>query len=208
MADVKTLIADMVKAGVDPDLIGRTAEALSQREAVLVPDEAADRRRAADRERKRLRNSAEVVRNDDLALPRKESPQTPKETTPTEPTTPKENPLRGQKKAVRLPSDFAPDLVWAVEQGLTRSQAEAEAAKFRDYWTAKGRDAAKVDWPATWRNWVRSALERTGQPRAGPSKSLNPTLLAAKSLQDEIDAVTREIEGHHPPPRLVVIGQR
>jgi hypothetical protein len=28
--------------------------------------------------------------------------------------------------------------------------------KFRDYWTAKaGKDGAKLDWLATWRNWVR-----------------------------------------------------
>lgn len=36
-------------------------------------------------------------------------------------------------------------------------------AKFKDYWVAKpGRDARKVDWFATWRNWVRSEKE---QPR-------------------------------------------
>lgn len=56
---VAALIADMVRAGVDPELIGRTAELLAAREPAVVKDEAAERRRAADRERKRLRNSAE-----------------------------------------------------------------------------------------------------------------------------------------------------
>lgn len=35
-------------------------------------------------------------------------------------------------------------------------------ARFRDYWIAKpGKDGRKVDWTATWRNWVRN--EKTGQ---------------------------------------------
>lgn len=61
MSDVAALIADMVRAGVDPDLIGRTAAALSEREPVKIIDEQAERRRAKDRERKRLRNSAETA---------------------------------------------------------------------------------------------------------------------------------------------------
>ncbi len=37
MCEVAALIADMVRAGVDADLIGRTAAALSEREPVFVP---------------------------------------------------------------------------------------------------------------------------------------------------------------------------
>jgi hypothetical protein len=41
---------------------------------------------------------------------------------------------------------------WSVQHTLF------EAAKFRDYWCGKsGKDAAKTDWPGTWRNWVRNA---------------------------------------------------
>ncbi len=61
MTDVATIIADLVKAGVDPDLVGRTAAALASREPVVVADEQASRRREKDRERKRnLRKSADV----------------------------------------------------------------------------------------------------------------------------------------------------
>jgi hypothetical protein len=66
---VAALIADMVRAGVDPDLIGRTADLLASRDAAVVKDEAAERRREADRERKRagrLRNSAESADNPSL----------------------------------------------------------------------------------------------------------------------------------------------
>ena len=60
MNDIAALIADMVKAGVDPELIGRTAAALAEREPVVLPakvDEVAERKRAADRERTRARNA-------------------------------------------------------------------------------------------------------------------------------------------------------
>lgn len=79
MTNVAALIADMVRAGVDPELIGRAAEALSQREPVRVVDEQAERRRAKDRDRKRLRNSAESavsVEGSGLSSP-EVSPQTP-----------------------------------------------------------------------------------------------------------------------------------
>ncbi|GAA0616640.1 hypothetical protein [Paenochrobactrum glaciei] len=96
MNDVAILIADMVRAGVDADLIGRTAAALSNREAVQVIDEQAERRRAKDRERKRLRNSAESAENVEAAISKKETSPTP----PKEKTTPKENTPKGvQKKA-------------------------------------------------------------------------------------------------------------
>jgi hypothetical protein len=71
LSEVAALIADMVRAGVDPELIGRTAAALARRNV----DEQAERRRAADRERKaRLRNSAESA---DTPAPDKETPPAP-----------------------------------------------------------------------------------------------------------------------------------
>lgn len=73
-----------------------------------------------------------------------------------------------KKRGVRLPDDFVPDMAWAEAHGLPMQRAEVEAAKFRDYWTSKGGNATKTDWPATWRNWVRSALERVPTARGSP----------------------------------------
>jgi hypothetical protein len=53
MTDIALLIADMVKQGVSAEIVGRVAAALAEREPVVVKDENAERRRAADRERKR-----------------------------------------------------------------------------------------------------------------------------------------------------------
>ncbi|WP_322997936.1 hypothetical protein [Castellaniella sp.] len=47
---------------------------------------------------------------------------------------------------------------WALleQPSWTPDDALRVADSFRDYWAAKaGADARKVDWEATWRNWVR-----------------------------------------------------
>ncbi|ACS51260.1 phage related protein [Bartonella grahamii as4aup] len=63
-------------------------------------------------------------------------------------------------RGCRLPADFEPDYDFAIEEGLPPERVKVEIAKFRDYWTAKsGKDATKIDWQATWRNWVRRAIE-------------------------------------------------
>jgi hypothetical protein len=116
--------------------------------------------------------------------------ETPRNVSVTPPDTETETDLKeepvgsSKKRAVRLPADFVPDLQWAVAKGLTLSQAQTEAEKFRDYWNAKGgASAAKLDWPGTWRNWVRSALERAPrQPAfAATQQPSNPRNIAEAS---------------------------
>lgn len=47
---------------------------------------------------------------------------------------------------------------WAEAEGHPDPRGEAE--RFRDYWHGKaGKDGRKVDWFATWRNWVRRSRE-------------------------------------------------
>lgn len=63
-----------------------------------------------------------------------------------------------------LPEDWRE---WARKHG-NGLDLDLEADKFRDYWTAKsGNQATKVNWQATWRNWIRTALERHGQKPNG-----------------------------------------
>lgn len=62
-------------------------------------------------------------------------------------------PLRG----TRLPEDWQPDPDSAA-QAAPGVDVAVELAKFRDHWRAKpGRDGCKLDWQATWRNWLRNA---------------------------------------------------
>ena len=83
---------------------------------------------------------------------------------------------RGTARGTRLPNDWELPSdweSWAREHG-NGLDIGLEAAKFRDYWVAKsGAQAAKVDWQATWRNWIRTALERQGHPN-GQRQGIQP----------------------------------
>lgn len=67
------------------------------------------------------------------------------------------------KRGSRLPQDWVLPKAWGdwalVEFGSwTPDVVRIEADKFRDFWHSKsGKDAAKMDWQATWRNWCRNA---------------------------------------------------
>lgn len=49
---------------------------------------------------------------------------------------------------------------WALEQGMSVEEVRSEMAKFQDYWNSTTKNAAKLDWLATWRNWIRTAIDR------------------------------------------------
>lgn len=68
------------------------------------------------------------------------------------------------KRGARLKPDWRPsveNIAYAVTEGFTEAEAERIAANFRDYWiAASGSTAAKLDWSATWRQWVRRERDR------------------------------------------------
>jgi len=72
------------------------------------------------------------------------------------------------KNGFRLPHDWAPseDLKsWAIDQLLAAGQNHGvtltgEIETFKDHWkAATGRGATKLDWDATFRNWIRNSLK-------------------------------------------------
>jgi len=71
----------------------------------------------------------------------------------------------GGGRAARLAKNWRPSpeqVAWAIADQPTWTEAHAlrVGESFRDYWAAKaGKDAAKLDWDATWRNWVRKEGE-------------------------------------------------
>lgn len=90
------------------------------------------------------------------------------------------------KKGSRIPAGFIPDPAEAEKAGVPLQLISKEAANFIDYWSAKtGKDATKLDWPATWRMWCRRTAERYSGPRNSQSKSRH---------QEHQDAVTRSFE--------------
>jgi len=84
---------------------------------------------------------------------------------------------------------------WATEQGLSDSAATDQAERFRDYWLGKtGRDAAKADWQATWRNWVRKALEDQ-QQRKQPERKREPEYGDRVTRPDGVTVVYHPFHG-------------
>ncbi|MCC7047183.1 MAG: hypothetical protein IT562_10760 [Alphaproteobacteria bacterium] len=79
-------------------------------------------------------------------------------------------------RATRLPDDWRPDelgLAFANSRGLHGQDQRDEIEKFKNHWGAKaGKDAAKLDWPATWRTWVLNWVKfnGNGHHRAGGGK--------------------------------------
>src|SRR5208282_5854245 len=75
----------------------------------------------------------------------------------------RQSPLNGKPmrlRATRLPPDWRlPDEFkdWAIKiHHLEPDRAVRVSLAFRDYWTAKpGSAGTKLDWFATWRNWIR-----------------------------------------------------
>ena len=101
-------------------------------------------------------NSSENVRNPDPTRP-----------DPTRPTKEEANASSApRKRAARISEDFqvTPEMkLWAstkapgIDLGL-------ETEKFINYWVAKsGKEATKLDWAATWRNWILNAKPAQGQ---------------------------------------------
>lgn len=97
-----------------------------------------------------------------LQLVDKPQAQLPLRHNPTQPNTSSKELVGAAKRGTRLPPDWQPDedlLKWAAE---TFPDVDTRRAtdEFCDYWHAKsGAAATKLDWRATWRNWIRRADE-------------------------------------------------
>ena len=77
-------------------------------------------------------------------------------------------------RGARLSATWVLPRSWGLEAqrlcpGLTVERIREIADEFRDYWVAlPGSKACKLDWEATWRNWVRKE-GRNAMPRNGRS---------------------------------------
>jgi hypothetical protein len=111
-------------------------------------------------------------------------PSRPDPDSPYGESPPSATPQGPRKRGTRIPLDFAPTpamVGWARDH-VPHVDGRHETAKFINYWTAKsGKDATKVDWPATWRNWMLTAAERTpvGASARQPAPYRNPADISA-----------------------------
>jgi hypothetical protein len=66
-----------------------------------------------------------------------------------------------RRRPTRIPDDFTVSAAmwdWAEELGMTADQIRFSTDTFLDHWRAS--TATKLDWVATWRNWIRGDIKR------------------------------------------------
>ena len=126
---------------------------------------------AREREAKRHQSSTNRVRVVNEPPPNQE-PRTKNQEPLTTPNGVDAAAASPTKRATRLPAGWSLPKAWgdwALREypAWTGRIVRLEAAKFADHWRAKGgKDGAKLDWEATWRNWCRSDIcQRTHSQR-------------------------------------------
>lgn len=95
-------------------------------------------------------------------------------------------------RGARIDPDWSPSLAerqFAKQEGLSELETNREAVRFRDYWKGRaGSGGIKLDWTATWQNWIRTSAEKLGKiPQGSADTSANPQFLA-KSGSEELEA--------------------
>jgi DNA-binding MarR family transcriptional regulator len=114
----------------------------------------------------------------EAADPAPRTPQTVRETpaAPAPGTVPEpsiEPSGKRRRRGTRIPDPFTvtPDMVAWARENCPTVDGRRETEKFINYWTAKtGANATKLDWVATWKNWMLTAAERSSNGRASPHR--------------------------------------
>jgi hypothetical protein len=129
-----------------------------------------------------------------------EVPRTP------EPLSPKTSTALDRKRGTRLPDNFAvtAEMVAWFRENCPNVDGKTETDAFIDYWHSKpGREGCKLDWVATWRNWMRNQEKRagprvrTGRPSV-PESTTDQRVAQAQALKDRF----REREQGPAQPEL------
>lgn len=117
--------------------------------------------------------------------------------------------IKKQKTASRLADDWRPPpefLAFALVEGFSEMEAKREADKFRDYWVAQaGAKGRKLDWLATWRNWIRRASDdkpsRTNSNNGrGNGRIVDPVEIGMRLVREAED------QDAFPPERQAISG--
>lgn len=119
-----------------------------------------------------------------------------RESNTPDPTRPDPTPLKKEEanasstRGTRIPADFAvsPSMVAWARANAPGIDGQRETLKFINYWQAKsGKDATKVDWPATWRNWMLTAAERAPQGKPSTGDKMRNTIELGRALQQRME---------------------
>ena len=115
---------------------------------------------------------------------------TPIATNNHKPITNNHKPIKENKRGSRLPQDWF--LTKAMGDWATQERPDLDvrqvAEQFKDYWVAQaGQKGVKLDWDATWRNWIRNTKAvkpnpyDVGRLTVPPSNEPDPALEKIKA---------------------------
>lgn len=117
--------------------------------------------------------------------------------------------LAVSKRATRLPDGWRPCpalMNWAsAERPDLSITGQVEA--FSDFWRAKaGKDATKLDWDATFRNWIRNC-RTVYKPVPAPDRTPTPTQVAAKrKVEPTVSPAIQQLLGDFAAKMRINVG--
>ncbi|QOP64804.1 helix-turn-helix DNA binding domain protein [Microbacterium phage DelaGarza] len=83
-----------------------------------------------------------------------------------------------RRRATRIPDPFvvtAEMWGWCHEKGFDMAWAREQTERFVDYWRGvPGQRGTKLDWPGTWRNWLRRSWDDRRAPSTGSTARETP----------------------------------
>lgn len=170
MTPIAAMILEMLARGVDAEVIALAVSTAEQAiYTATIPRNSTEIRIEKRKEKDRLRKQAAkgIPRNstENAGIPWND------ENTPIS-TSKNSKESKRQNRGTRIPPDWTlsdAERAFAKQEGFSDWEIQRETQKFRDYWTAcAGSKGVKLDWPATWRQWIRSGAERAGK-RPAPS---------------------------------------
>jgi uncharacterized protein YdaU (DUF1376 family) len=122
-------------------------------------------------------------------------------TTNQEPITINQEPIVKGTRGSRLSADFVLPTEWAdwAKQERPDLDLRSVGEQFRDYWSAKaGSGSTKLDWQATWRNWVRN------QKQAFKQADIARTTVPSSSERDPALAkLDEDMKNSKPNPEIL-----
>lgn len=141
---------------------------------------------------RKYRDKKKQPSNDDETLQKRQSNVIDTDTD-TESNKKKEN-----KRGSRLSQDFSLPIEWRDFCVQTRPELHTTQTfdKFKDYWIAQaGQKGVKLDWFATWRNWVRN----TNAPKANPADNIRLTVPASNEPDPALLKIKQDEKVTRPP---------
>ena len=108
------------------------------------------------------------------------------------------SPPKVRKNGTRLSADWTLPKEWAdwAKQERPDLNAQSVGDQFKDFWISKaGINATKLNWQATWRNWVRAQ----NAPRINPADAIRTTVPSTTERDPTLVRLEEERKNCKPP---------